>query len=93
MCKAFVRQEEKDKYSVFWIIRLGGEVGCTDYWETWVIRNIYFIETRAKKQNSNLLSALHVHRLRIKDPDFFTEDFVRALGSKSRCVQHISLGL
>jgi len=27
MGKACVRQEEGDKYSVFWIIRLGGGVG------------------------------------------------------------------
>jgi len=58
-----MRQEDRDKYSVFWIVRLGVEVGCTDYWETWVIRNIYFTETRAIKQNSKLLSALHVHRI------------------------------
>lgn len=65
---------------------------CTDYWETWVIRNIHFIETRAKKQNCKLLFALHVHSLRMKDPDFFIEDFVRALGTKPRCFQPSSSG-
>jgi hypothetical protein len=41
MGKACVRQEEGlSGWAVGW--------GCTDYWKIWVIRNIYFIETRAK---------------------------------------------
>lgn len=74
----------------------GGAVGwgSADYWVTWVIRNMYFIETRAKKkQNCKLLCALHVHSLRMKDPDLFIEDFVRALGSKSRSFQPSSSGI